>query len=194
MTGRLFGYARVSTTDQDASLQRDALTAAGVHSGYLFTDYVSGKLERRPELDRLWPQLMAGDTLVVWKLDRLGRSVQHLAGLVAELEERGVGFRSLTEGIDTTTAGGRLVFHMLAAVAQFERDLIVERTNAGLAAAKRQGRTGGRRPTITPDKIAKAQGLIGSGQFTVAEAAEAIGATRDGLYKAIRRGERRASV
>ena len=130
----LIGYARVSTFDQTLELQRDALTGAGCSQ--LFTDRLSGARERRPGLDAALSHLRVGDTLVVWRLDRLGRSLKHLIETVQTLEQRGVGFRSLTEQIDTTTPGGTLIFHVFAALAQFERALIVERTQAGLAAAR----------------------------------------------------------
>src|SRR5918911_5738013 len=138
--GHLLGYARVSTGDQNLDLQRDALTAAGCYR--VFADTASGALTVRPELDRLLDQLRPGETLVVWKLDRLGRSLRHLVDTVTGLAERGIGFRSLQEAIDTTTPGGKLVFHVFAALAEFERDLIRERTSAGLAAARAPGRHG----------------------------------------------------
>ena len=148
--GDALGYARVSTVAQSARMQTDALEAAGCLK--IFTDHASGKLDRRPELDRLLDHLRAGDTLVVWRLDRLGRTVRHLIDLVADLDTRQVGFRSLTENIDTTTTGGRLVFHIFAGLAQMERELISERTRAGLNAARARGRQGGRRPVMTPEK------------------------------------------
>lgn len=123
--GHLLGYARVSTTDQDAALQVDALTAAGCYR--VFVDTISGSLDHRPELTKLMDQLRPGDTLVVWRLDRLGRSIRHLIDQLQILSEQGVGFRSLQETIDTTSSGGRLVFHVFAALAEFERDLIRER-------------------------------------------------------------------
>jgi len=128
------GYARVSTQDQDEALQLDALTAAGCDR--LFVDKSSGKVESRPALDDLLNLARAGDTLVVWRLDRLGRSLRHLISVVGELERQGVAFRSLTESIDTSTPGGKLIFHVFGALAEFERELIVERTRAGLAAAE----------------------------------------------------------
>ncbi len=139
----LLGYARVSTLEQEPSLQLDALETAGCERTY--TDHASGALADRPELAQAPDHLRRGDTLVVWRLDRLGRSLRHLVDTVGVLEERGVGFRSLTESIDTTTPGGRHVFHVFAALAESERDLIRERTHAGLAAARARGRRGGRR-------------------------------------------------
>lgn len=136
--GHDFGYARVSTGDQDARLQHDALTAAGCYR--IFTDTASGSLESRPELDKLLDRLRPGDTLVAWRLDRLGRSIRHLIDQLAGLQERGVESRSLQENIDTSSSGGRLIFHIFASLAEFERDLIRERTNAGLEAAPAAGR------------------------------------------------------
>src|SRR5512146_3189384 len=138
----LVGYARVSTADQTPALQRDALSAAGC--GRLFTDTASGAKAERPGLDEALEFLRPGDTLVVWRLDRLGRSLRHLIETVSLLEQRGIGFRSLQESIDTTTSGGKLVFHVFGALAEFERDLIRERTSAGLLAARARGRKGGR--------------------------------------------------
>jgi DNA invertase Pin-like site-specific DNA recombinase len=145
--GHLLGYARVSTTDQQPQLQVDALQRAGCYR--VFTETASGARSDRPVLDQLLDQLRPGDTLVVWKLDRLGRSLRHLVDTVTGLAECGVGFRSLQEAIDTTTPGGKLVFHVFAALAEFERDLIRERTSAGLAAARARGRQGGRPPVLT---------------------------------------------
>jgi DNA invertase Pin-like site-specific DNA recombinase len=138
----LIGYARVSTDEQDAALQLDALINAGC--GAVFQDKASGASACRPALDDALKHLKPGDTLVAWRLDRLGRSLQHLIAIVTTLEERRVGFRSLTEAIDTNTAGGRLLFHVMGALAEFERSLIAERTRAGMAAAKARGRHVGR--------------------------------------------------
>src|SRR5215217_832683 len=140
--GHLLGYARVSTTDQHLQLQVDALTAAGCYR--VFTETASGARTDRPTLDQVLDQLRPGDTLMVWKLDRLGRSLRHLVDTIAALADRSVGFRSLQEAIDTTTPGGKLVFHIFDALAEFERDLIRERTTAGLAAARARGKRGGR--------------------------------------------------
>jgi DNA invertase Pin-like site-specific DNA recombinase len=137
--GHLLGYARVSTTDQQPQLQVDALTAAGCYR--VFTETASGARPDRPTLEQVLDQLRPGDTLVVWKLDRLGRSLRHLVDTITGLADRGIGFRSLQEAIDTTTPGGKLVFHVFAALAEFERDLIRERTSAGLAAARVRGST-----------------------------------------------------
>jgi DNA invertase Pin-like site-specific DNA recombinase len=146
----LIGYARVSTRDQHLNLQQDALLAAGCEK--VFLDEVSGTVAARPGLDKLKEQLRRGDTLVVWRLDRLGRSVRDLIDWVTQLEQDGVGFKSLQEAIDTTTANGKLVFHLFAALAEFERNLIGERTRAGLAAARARGKQGGRPKALPADK------------------------------------------
>ena len=142
---RLIGYARVSTTDQDLCLQIDALRQHGVKKEHLFCDKISGAKEDRPGLAACNETLRKGDTLVVWRLDRLGRSMRHLVNMIEELKERGIGFRSISDGmIDTTSASGELVLNIFSALAQFERRLIQERTKAGLAAARARGRIGGR--------------------------------------------------
>jgi DNA invertase Pin-like site-specific DNA recombinase len=179
----LIGYARVSTAEQDLALQLDALQAAGTTR--IFEDRgVSGAKTERPGLTAALSFLREGDTLVVWKLDRLGRSMTHLLHTVTDLESRGVGFRSLTENVDTTTPTGRLVFHIFGALGQFERDLIRERTNAGLTAAAARGRKGGRPIAATPEKIARARQLVASG-FTVREAAARVKVGKSALYAAL---------
>jgi len=150
-SGALLGYARVSTAEQDPALQLDALEQA--ECVRVFTDHASGSRVDRPQLGAVLDQLRAGDTLVVWRLDRLGRSLRHLIDTVTALDERGVGFRSVTEAIDTTTPGGRLVFHLFGALAEFERQLIRDRTLAGLAAARARGRVGGRPRSMTAAKL-----------------------------------------
>ena len=177
------GYARVSTVDQDPALQRDALAKAGCAK--VFEDRASGARADRPGLRAALDYVRLGDVLITWKLDRLGRSLPHLIETVTELERRGVGFRSLTEVIDTTTPGGRLVFHLFAALGQFERDLIRERTRAGLAAAATRGRTGGRRPVVTEEKLRRARELVGKG-LTVREAAIRLKVGKTALYEALR--------
>jgi len=177
----LIGYARVSTDDQDASLQHDALKVAGCIK--VFTDKASGSLASRPQLDRMLDQLRPGDVVVVWRLDRLGRSLKNLIALVEDLAEKGVGFRSLTENIDTTTNGGKLVFHIFGALAEFERTLIRERTMAGLAAARARGRIGGRPPTMTPDKIKVARQMYDSREHTVEAIAKTLGVSRKTIYR-----------
>ena len=174
------GYARISTGDQHPDLQVDALTTAGCYR--VFVDTASGALAARPALNQVLDQLRPGDTLVVWKLDRLGRSLRHLVDTIAALADRGVGFRSLQEQVDTTTPGGKLVFHLFAALAEFERDLIRERTSAGLAAARARGRTG--RPAVmTEPKIRLARQMYDSGQYTVAAIASALGVSRASIYR-----------
>jgi DNA invertase Pin-like site-specific DNA recombinase len=177
----LLGYARISTGEQHPELQVDALKAAGCYR--VFVDTASGALTARPALDQVLDQLRPGDTLVVWKLDRLGRSLRHLVDTIATLADRGVGFRSLQEAIDTTTPGGKLVFHMFAALAEFERDLIRERTSAGLAAARACGRTGGRPVAMTEPKIRLARQMYASRQYTVAAIASTLGVSRASIYR-----------
>lgn len=150
---RFVGYARVSTQDQDLALQIDALRQYGVAKELIFTDKASGATHQRPGLDSCLNQLRGGDVLLVWRLDRLGRSVRHLVTLIDQLRERNVGFRSVCDGaIDTTTPSGELIFHIFSALAQFERKLIQERTKAGLAAARGRGRKGGRPPMSADDR------------------------------------------
>ena len=144
----LIGYARVSTSEQNLASQIDALHAAGCKT--IFEDQASGVRAERPGLGDALAYVRDGDTLIVWKLDRLGRSMAHLIETVRLLNAKGVGFRSITEGVDTTTSGGTLVFHLFGALAQFERDLIRERTLAGLKAAQARGRKGGRKAVVTP--------------------------------------------
>src|SRR5919112_6351029 len=152
----LIGYPRISTADQSLNLQRDALLAAGCPEIRVYTDIASGAKADRPGLEAALHDLREGDTLVVWKLDRLGHSLKHLIETVHALDARGVGFKSLQEHIDTTTPGGKLVFHVFAALAEFERDLIRERTRAGLTAARARGKKGGRRPKLDDKKRAQA--------------------------------------
>jgi DNA invertase Pin-like site-specific DNA recombinase len=183
MGHNLVGYCRVSTNDQNPDLQQDALTAAGC--ARVFSDTASGALDKRPQLDALLDYLRPGDVLVVWRLDRLGRSVRHLTDTVNSLAERGIGFRSLTEGIDTTTPAGKLVFHIFAALAEFEREIIRERTNAGLTAARTRGRMGGRRPKMTGGKLTTARQLYEAKTHTVAQIAAIVGVSRATVYRAL---------
>lgn len=180
-TGTVIGYARVSTTDQNLDLQTDALRQAGC--ARIFTDTASGGLAERPQLAAALDYLRPGDTLVVWRLDRLGRSLRHLVDTVAGLEKRDTGFRSVQESIDTTTPSGRLIFHVFCALAEFERDLIRERTHAGLAAARARGRVGGRKPALTPQKAAVARRLYDAKGHTVAEIAGILGVSRATVYR-----------
>jgi DNA invertase Pin-like site-specific DNA recombinase len=165
------GYARVSTLEQEMALQLDALRAAGCDR--IFEDRASGAKTDRPGLAQAIAFVREGDVLVTWKLDRLARSLPHLIETVNQLEKNGAGLRSLTEAIDTTTPGGRLIFHVFGALAQFERDLIRERTRAGLAAAASRGRRGGRKPVVTADRLERAKALIAKG-LTVREAASRL--------------------
>ena len=176
------GYARISTGDQDIALQLDALQKAGCET--IFRDQASGAKTERPGLAEAVAHLRKDDILVVWKLDRLGRSLPHLIETVTDLERRKVGLRSLTESIDTTTPGGRLIFHVFGALGQFERDLIRERTRAGLSAAAARGRKGGRKPVVTPEKLASAKALMAQG-LNVREAAARLKVGKTALYEAL---------
>ncbi|WP_264032380.1 recombinase family protein [Cellulosimicrobium sp. SH8] len=179
----VYGYARVSTTAQNLDAQVDALTGAGgVDERDVVVEKASGRREDRPELARLLAGLREGDTLVVTKLDRLGRSAAHVARLVRDLDELGVTLRSLTETLDTSSAAGRLMVHVLAAVAQMEADLARERTLDGLAAARARGRVGGRPTVMTPDRIEAARVALAGGQSRAA-VARALGVSRDTLYR-----------
>src|SRR3954452_2352327 len=153
----LIGYARISTLDQTLALQQDALTQAGCEQ--LYTDTLSGSVTERPGLTQALSHLRAGDTLVVWRLDRLGRSLSHLIETVSQLQERGISFGSLQEQIDTTTTGGKLVFHFFGALAEFERGLIRERTHAGLQAARARGRIFGRPRVLSPKQVKQLKSL-----------------------------------
>ena len=178
----LLGYARVSTDDQTTALQADALAKAGCSR--IYTDKASGKsTAARPQLEECLADLREGDTLVVWRLDRLGRSVTDLVRIVGELEHKGVSFRSLTENIDTSTASGKLMFHMLASIAEFERNLIQERTHAGLAAARARGRVGGRKPKLDAKQIRHIKTLLSDPNTSVAELAKDYGVSRTTIYK-----------
>ena len=180
-TTTLIGYARVSTDDQNAQLQIDALKAAGCLK--VFTDTASGSLAHRPKLDKMIDHLRPGDVVVVWRLDRLGRSLKNLIALVEDLAGKGVGFRSLSESIDTTTANGKLFFSIMGALAEFERDLIRERTMAGLAAARARRRVGGRPPTMTPEKVKVARQMYASREHTVEAIAQTLGVSRKTIYR-----------
>lgn len=185
--GVLIGYARVSTDDQNLALQLDAIKKSGCER--VFTDKASGARLARPGLDDALSHLRAGDTLVVWKLDRLGRSVKGLVDLVNALEARVVHFRSLTDGIDTKTPAGRFFFHIMASLAQMERELIVERTRAGLAAARKLGRVGGRKRRMTASKIKAAHRLLAGGVLP-RDVAEDLGVSVPTLYRWLPASER----
>jgi DNA invertase Pin-like site-specific DNA recombinase len=180
--GMTFGYARVSTLEQDEALQRDALDKAGVDR--ILVDKVSGATASRPALGGLLSQLRPGDAVVVWRLDRLGRSLRHLIELFELFEGKGVTVRSLSEQIDTSTPGGKLVFHIFGALAEFERDLIRERTHAGLAAARARGRVGGRPTVWTGEKLATAKAMRADGQ-DVSTIARVLNVSRASVYRAL---------
>jgi DNA invertase Pin-like site-specific DNA recombinase len=182
------GYMRVSKADgsQTLDLQRDALTAAGVRPEHLYEDLASGTKDDRPGLAAGLKALREGDVLVVWKLDRLGRNLRHLVNTVHDLNKRGIGLKVLTgqgAAIDTTTPQGRFAFSLFAALAEFERDLIVERTQAGLAAARARGRNGGRPYTMTPAKLRLAQAAMGQSETHVGALCAELGITRQTLYR-----------
>jgi len=184
----LIGYMRISKVDgsQTTNLQRDALVAAGIDGDRLYEDHASGKRDGRPGLDGCIKALRDGDTLVIWKLDRLGRDLRHLVNTVHDLTKPGVGLKVLAgqgANIDTTTANGRLVFGIFAALAEFERELIVERTKAGLASARARGRNGGRKPKMTPAKLRLAKAAMGKPETKVEEFCAELGVTRQMLYR-----------
>jgi len=176
----LIGYARISTDDQNLALQHDALTAAGCEK--IYEDKISGAKAERPGLALALEVARAGDTLVVWRLDRLGRSLKDLIALAERLAERPVGLRSLKEALDTTSSGGRLIFHMFASLAEFERDLIRERTRAGLSAARARGRLGGRPKLLTPEKRKLAVQLYRAKEHSIAEICRLMGISKPTLY------------
>ena len=175
------GYARVSTEDQNLDMQRDALTAAGC--SVIYEETASGKGAARPALEQCRKALRPGDALIVWRLDRLGRSLPDLVQIVSELEQKDIGFESVTERIETGSAAGKLVFHVFAALADFERNLIRERTNAGLAAARARGRVGGRKPKLDAKDMKEIQALWRDKSIPVADIARRYGVSRTTLYK-----------
>lgn len=177
------GYARVSTHEQNLDLQRDELKRAGVET--IYEDQASGKTAERPELQHCLKALRAGDTLTVWRLDRLGRNLQDLIRIVTELEGKGVTFKSLKESIDTRGPAGKLVFHLFAALAQFERELLRERTIAGLNAARARGRKGGRPASLSPAQKNMALSLMKSGELGISEICKQFGVSRSTLYNLI---------
>lgn len=188
----LIGYARVSTTDQNLDLQKDALQAVGCER--LFTDTASGAKAERPGLTQALKECRPGDTLMVWKLDRLGRSLPHLVETVRALANKGIGFRSLQENIDTTPSGGKLIFYIFASLAEFERDLIRERTLAGLQAARARGRLGGQRSIESrdPKKIAQARKLYAAQEMSAQEICDLLHIGRSTLYRYLRKTQRTA--
>lgn len=177
------GYARVSTDDQNLHLQRDALEKAGCQ--VIYEDKASGKNTERPELEACLKALRSGDTLVVWRLDRLGRSLGDLVKLVTTLEEQKIGFESLQEKIETTSASGKLVFHVFAALAEFERNLISERTRAGLKAARARGRLGGRKPKLKQKDIREIKALLKDPNIPVSDIAKRFGVSRTTIYNRV---------
>ena len=181
----IIGYARVSTNDQNPELQVDALEKAGAEQ--VFQEKFTGTLRERPELSQCLRMLRQGDVLVVWKLDRLARSLKDLVEIVQDLQDRGIGFKSLTESIDTTSSGGRLVFHIFGALAEFERDLIRERTMAGLEAARARGRKGGRKPALSKTDIQKAAAMLLDPKITKTEVAQHFGVSRTTLNASLAR-------
>ena len=183
MTSMIYGYARVSTGDQTTDLQRDALERAGCDR--ILTDVASGARVHRPELDHMLDLLREGDTVVVWKLDRLGRSMQNLVDLMVTFDERGVRFRSLTESIDTSTPGGTLVFNIFGSLAQFERDLIRERTRAGLEVARARGRKGGRPAKLDEKQVREVRRLYESKTVTVDQIAAMMHVGRSTIYRCL---------
>src|SRR3989440_6652607 len=183
----LIGYARVSTQDQTLNLQKDALEKIGCSK--IFTDTISGAATERKGLDKALAYVRAGDSLVVWKLDRLGRSLKHLIETITELNNRKIGFKSITENIDTTRSGGKLVFHIFGALAEFERDIIKDRTKAGLNAARARGRLGGRpkaKMLDNPKKVALAQSLYENRDNTIDEICKTLNVSRATLYRYIK--------
>lgn len=179
------GYARVSTKDQNLDLQIDALTKAGCADAYIYREEISGATRERPQLQKLREQLREGDVVVVWKLDRLGRSLADLVHLVTEIQGKGAGLQSLHDNIDTTTPQGKLTFHIFAAIAEFEREIIRERTNAGLASARARGRKGGRPPGLSKEaqiKAAAATSLFNQ-KKTVAEICATLSVSKKTVYK-----------
>ena len=184
----LIGYARISTQDQTLSLQQDALEKVGCAK--IFTDRVSGTKAERKGLDEALSHLREGDTLVVWRLDRLGRSLRHLIDTVTELHNRGVGFKSLQETIDTTTSGGKLVFHIFGALAEFEREIIKERTQAGLESARSRGKVGGRPKALTSKEVQMLRNMAADKSLTVSDICKTLGIGRTTFYRYVKVGER----
>jgi DNA invertase Pin-like site-specific DNA recombinase len=192
--GQLIGYARVSTADQDLALQLEALRHVGCRDAWIFRDITSGARTARPGLEACLRALGPGDTLVVWRLDRLGRSMTHLVTVIEELLGRQVGFRALCDGaIDTTTASGELIFHLFSALAQFERRLIQERTRAGLAAARARGRTGGRKPRRAEEpRVRMAYTMYVDQQLSVADICQTLRISQATFYRYVALGRRAA--
>jgi len=181
----MIGYARVSTQDQNLDAQRDALEKIGC--AQIFEEKITGKKKERPELNICLRTLRPGDVLVAWKLDRLARSLKDLVEIISELDEKQIGFKSITESIDTTSAGGKLIFHIFGALAEFEHNLIRERTMAGLAAARARGRKGGRKPAMTNNDVKKAAAMLNDPLITKTEVAEHFNVSRITLNNSLKR-------
>lgn len=182
------GYARVSTADQHLRMQEDALKQAGCKK--IYHDTASGAKTDRPGLEKALEQLREGDVLVVWHLDRLGRSLKHLIDTIQQLNDQGIGFQSIKESIDTTTTGGKLIFHIFSALAEFERNLIRDRTNAGLQAARARGKKGGRPPRLSTKDIDKMIGYYHDGKNTVDEICKIFGIGRTSFYNYLRKSQK----
>ncbi len=181
------GYARVSTQDQNLDLQNDALKAAGCEN--IYTDKLSGSKTNRPGLEEILGFIRKGDTLVVWRLDRLGRSLKHLIQVLNILDERGVYFKSIQESLDTSTPGGKLIFHVFGALAEFERDIIRERTFAGLAAARSRGRKGGRPRKLSKKQVEMAKNLMKDISIPIAEICKTLSVSKSTLYRYVGKNE-----
>lgn len=183
----LIGYARVSTHDQNLDLQKDALIQAGCKR--IFTDVVSGATSSRSGLDEALDYVREGDTLVVWKLDRLGRSLKHLIETINILNEEGIAFRSLQENMDTSTSGGKLIFHVFGALAEFEREMIQERTQAGLSAARARGRLGGRPKVMDTTQVSMAKSLMKDPNYSTKDICNTLGVSRATLYRYLQKAK-----
>ena len=179
----IFGYARVSTQDQNLDLQIDALNKYGVER--IFKEKMTGTKKERPQLDEMLKYVRSGDTIVVWKLDRIGRSMRHLMELVDHFKDNGINFVSLHESIDTSTPTGKLMFNIMASLAEFERDMIAERTRSGLESARARGRKGGR-PSKSADKVKMALKMYDSKEYGIPEITEATGVSKTSLYRYIK--------
>jgi DNA invertase Pin-like site-specific DNA recombinase len=183
----LVGYARISTGDQNLNLQMDALKRAGCEK--IFSDVASGSREDREGLEESINFVRDADTLVVWRLDRLGRSLKHLIDTITELQEKNIGFRSLQENIDTTTSGGKLVFHIFGALAEFEREISRDRTRAGLASARARGRNGGRKRVMDNTKVEIAKSLRNDPKYTISEICKSLHVSKSTLYRYLERNQ-----
>ncbi|MFS0717129.1 recombinase family protein [Arthrobacter sp. 1P04PC] len=183
-TGQVLGYARISTADQDASLQRDALEKYGCED--IYSDTMSGAKAERPQLTAMLKHLRSGDTVVVWKIDRMGRSLLNLLELVKVLQGKGVGLVSIKEGLDTRTEMGRFQLNLLASVAEWERETIRTRVKAGVDAARARGRVGGRKPKLSPSKVKMAKTMYASREYTIKEIADELVVSESTIYRVIR--------